>query len=425
MTATPKLIRGNLIWNKEKTALTTCERGWIYIESGVIRAILSPEEGETIAQRGVAVEDYGERILIPGLVDLHVHAPQYAFRGTGMDLELLDWLEAYTFPEESRYDDSDYGERAYTQFADGLKNSPTTRACIFATIHVPATLRLMELLEERGLGAYVGKVSMDRDCPDSLRETEGISALRDWLTRWKESPLVCPILTPRFVPSCTEELLEGLGTLQREFRLPVQSHLSENPAEVELVKALCPEAETYGHAYARHGLFGGEGCPTIMAHCVYSSPKEIELLEKNQVFVAHCPQSNANLASGIAPVREYLRRGIPVGLGTDVAAGHSLSMFRAVTDAIQVSKLRWRLVDPKLPPLSFPEALWLATRGGGAFFGQVGLLAPGFDCDLLVLDDHDLPAPRKLSLEERLERLFYLGGDQTVFAKYVRGRRVK
>ncbi len=423
----PKLIRGHLVYNRDATRLISRRGGYIYTEDGIIKKVLSEAEGMQLAEKGVQLEDFGDKILLPGLVDLHVHAPQYSFRGIGMDLELLDWLTTYTFPEESRYGDPDYAEKAYTLFADGLRNGPTTRACVFATTHVPATLRLMELLEERGMGAYVGKVSMDRDCPDAIRETVGggLAAVRDWLAARQGGCLVKPILTPRFIPTCSGELLDGLGRLQREYHLPVQSHLSENPAEVALVKRLCPEAETYGHAYEKHSLFGGANCPTVMAHCIYSEPKEVDLMAENGVFVAHCPQSNANLASGIAPVRAYLNRGIPVGLGTDVAGGHSLSMFRAVTDAIQVSKLRWRLVDQSLSPLSFPEALWLATAGGGAFFGNVGRLEEGYACDLLVLDDSDLPAPRTFTAEERLERLFYLGDDRNVFAKYVAGNRVK
>lgn len=425
MTA-PKLIRGHLVYNKDPKHLKSCKGGCIYAEDGIIKAILSAEEGAQMAQKGVELEDFGEKLILPGLVDLHVHAPQYTFRGTGMDLELLDWLARYTFPEEERYADLGYARAAYGLFVEGLKRGGTTRACVFATTHVPATLLLMELLEESGLGAYVGKVSMDRDCPDGLRETtgEGLDAVERWLEAWKGGPMVRPILTPRFIPSCTDPLLAGLGRIRRELCLPVQSHLSENPAEVELVKALCPWAESYGHAYAAHGLFGEPSCPAIMAHCVYSGPAETDLMAEHGVFVAHCPQSNTNLASGIAPVRTYLDRGIPVGLGTDVAGGHSLSMFRAVTDAIQVSKLRWRLVDRELEPLSFPEALWLGTRGGGAFFGKVGLFEPGFACDLLVLDDSGLPAPRPLTAEERLERLFYLEKDENIAAKYVAGRRI-
>lgn len=422
-----RIIRGRFLRQNDPKQLVFDDNSALLIQGESIAARLTEEEAQTLARQGVPVEDFGRALVIPGLNDLHTHAPQYAFRGTGMDLELLDWLEKYTFPEEGRYAGEAYARKAYGLFVEELKNGPTTRACIFATTHVPATLLLMDLLENSGLSTLVGKVSMDRDCPEAIREETGeaLGAVREWLERSGGYQRTRPILTPRFIPSCTDPLLEGLGQLQRETGLPVQSHLSENPGEIALVESLCPWARSYGHAYDRFGLFGGEGCPTVMAHCVHSAPAEVELMAERGVFVAHCPQSNANLASGIAPVRAYLDRGIPVGLGTDVAGGHSLSMFRAVTDAVQVSKLRWRLADSGLAPLTFPEALWLATRGGGAFFGKVGALEPGYAADLLVLDDSDLPAPRALSPEERLEQIFYLGSHRNVRHKYVAGERIK
>lgn len=421
------ILRGRFLRQRDPKQLVFDHNRPLLIQGESIAARLTEEEAQTLARQGIPEEDFGDFLVIPGLNDLHTHAPQFPFRGTGMDLELLDWLEKYTFPEEGRYVEEAYARKAYGLFVEELKNGPTTRACIFATTHVPATLLLMERLEQSGLFALVGKVSMDRDCPADIREetAQALGAVREWLEGSRGFRRVRPILTPRFIPSCTDRLLAGLGRLQRETGLPVQSHLSENPGEIALVKSLCPWAESYGHAYHRFGLFGGEGCPTVMAHCVHSAPEEVELMAQNGVFVAHCPQSNANLASGIAPVRAYLDRGIPVGLGTDVAGGHSLSMFRAVTDAVQVSKLRWRLADAALAPLTFPEALWLATRGGGAFFGKVGALEPGYAADLLVLDDSDLPTPGQLSPEERLERLFYLGSDRNVRHKYVAGQKRK
>lgn len=424
MNASPKLIRGNLLSNKDPNHLVVHKGGCIYTRDGVIQGVYDrpPEE-----LKDLPMEDFGDKLIIPGLIDLHVHAPQYTFRGTGMDLELLDWLNAFTFPEECRYGEVEYARRAYEIFVRDLLAGATTRACIFATTHVPATLELMKQLEESGLVTLVGKVNMDRDCPPGLLETTqgSLADTKDWLERCGDMTRTKPILTPRFIPSCTPELLTQLGRLGESVGLSVQSHLSENPGEVELVKALCPQDPTYAQAYHRHGLLGGKRRPTIMAHCVYCTPEEMDLMGEQGVFVAHCPQSNTNLSSGVAPAREYLDRGIPMGLGTDVAGGASLSMFRAVTDAIQVSKLRWRLADQGLAPVTFPEALWLATAGGGAFFGRVGLLEPGYACDLLVLDDGNLPTARPLPPEERLERLFYLGDERNVAAKYVEGRRVK
>ena len=369
--------------------------------------------------------DYGDRLIIPGMVDLHIHAPQYAYRGYGMDQELLDWLNKQAFPEEIKYADLDYAKDAYRIFAKDMKKSATSRACIFATCHREATELLMELMECSGLISYVGKVNMDRNGSEALTERDADTAAND-TESWVKSTAGCyertkPILTPRFIPNCSDELLGRLGEIQKKYHLPVQSHLSENPDEVEWVRALCPRAEFYGDAYDIYGLFGKE-TKTVMAHCVYSSEKEIERIKDNGVFIAHCPASNMNLASGIAPVRTYLTRGLRVGLGSDVAGGHTESIFRAVTDAIQVSKLYRRLADHACEPLTFDEAFYLATKGGGAFFGNVGGFEEGYEFDALVMDDIELPHPQELSVRQRLERMFYLSWDiKGIYAKYVAG----
>lgn len=374
--------------------------------------------------------DCGDGLVIPGLVDLHVHAPQYAFRGLGMDLELLDWLNEHAFPEEARYAEAAYAERAYTQFADDLRGSATTRAVVFGTMHADATLGLMDALEKTGLAAYAGKVNMDRNSPDYLREPSAEASLAE-TRRWLDAVAAAgfertrPIITPRFAPSCTDELMRGLGTLAGERGLPVQSHLSENPSEVAWVHELCPWASCYGDAYRRTGLLGSPDAPAIMAHCVYSTDEEIAMLREAGAYVAHCPQSNEMLASGIAPIRRYLDEGLRVGLGTDIAAGATLSMFRAIADAVAVSKLRWRLVDQGLPPLSWMEGFWLATRGGGSFFGSVGGFDKGFSFDALVLDDSGLTCPRELTARERLERFIYLADEGgRISMKFVAGRRI-
>ena len=297
---------------------------------------------------------------------------------------------------------------------------------MFGTIHRPATELLMDLIEETGVRALVGKVNMDRNSPDILREESAAASLEDtarWISETKgKYRNVAPILTPRFTPSCTDELMEGLGKLQRETGLPVQSHLSENLSEIEWVKQLRPWARFYGEAYSRPGLFGGE-CPTVMAHCIWSGEEERALMKEQGVFLAHCPQSNMNVSSGIAPVRTWLNEGQKAGLGSDVAGGAHLSIFRAMTDAIQCSKLRWRLVDDSLAALTLPEALYLATKGGGEFFGKVGSFEPGYEFDAIVMDDSALPTTRKCTLAERLERVIWLS-DGLPLAKYVAGRRL-
>jgi guanine deaminase len=292
----------------------------------------------------------------------------------------------------------------------------------------------MDLLEESGLVSFAGKVNMDRNCPETLRESgaeASLDATRDWLAHCGNYRNVRPILTPRFIPSCGDELFRGLAELQKETALPFQSHLSENKKEIAWVRELCPGSKHYGDAYARRHLFGGD-VPTIMAHCVWSGDDEIQLLAERGVFAAHCPQSNANLSSGIAPVRRLLEAGVPLGLGSDVAGGVHSSIFRAMTDAIQVSKLRRALLSHDEAALTLEEAFYLGTAGGGAFFGKAGggffgsagSFDPGFDFDALVINDNTPPGPQDLSLRDRLERVVYLSEDRHISAKYVRGQRI-
>lgn len=418
------IIKGCFLDSESPEKLRIVETGYLPVVGGVCRGIFPviPEQFQPLP-----VTDCGDKLILPGMSDLHVHAPQFAFRGLGMDMELLDWLNSYTFPEEAKYSDPAYAEQAYAGFVDFLVHSTTTRAAIFATVHPAATLGLMAQLEQSGLRSYVGKVNMDRNCPDTVREPDAETAVRE-TERW-----ICdagsrfhhtkPILTPRFIPTCSDALMAGLKDLQRKYSLPVQSHLSENFGEIAWVRELSPASGCYGEAYQRFGLFGGDH-PCIMAHCVHSTDRELELIRQNGVFIAHSPESNMNLASGVAPVSRYLEFGLNVGLATDVAGGSSLSLLRAMMHAIQASKLRWRLLDDSIRPLSLEQAFYLATVGGGAFFGKVGRFAEGYDFDAVVLDDSSLFHPQPLDPRSRLERAVYLADDRHIAAKYVAGKKI-
>ena len=419
------ILKGTVCHTPEKGKLEIRENAYAVCAEGVCRGVFDriPE-----AWGGLEVIDCGGQMILPGMVDLHTHASQFAYRGTGMDYELMDWLSQKAFPEESRFENEAYASRAYGIVAGILKKSATTRAVIFATIHTEATLILMEKMEESGLVSYVGKVNMDRNAPPALTEDTARSA--EETRRWIEACAARgfrrtkPVITPRFVPSCTDGLMEALGGIRREYGLPVQSHLSENPGEIDFVRKLAPDAAFYGDAYDRFGLFG-RGGNTVMAHCVYSSPEEVQRMLENGVWIAHCPASNTNIASGIAPVRRYLERGLRIGLGTDVAGGDSESMFRAVTDAIRVSKLYWRYIDREARPLTFPESFYLATKGGGSFFGKVGSFEEGYAFDAVVLDDSGEPSAGILTAAERLERAFYLRLDKTgISMKFADGERI-
>ena len=418
------IIRGQIIDSASPDRLRITENGCLVVRGGLCQG-LYPRLPADCA--GLPLTDFGDRLVIPGLCDLHLHASQFSFRGMGMDLELLDWLDRYTFPEEAKFQDPVYAARAYGGFVAALRRSFTTRAAIFATVHPAATLLLMEQLEASGLRTLVGKVNMDRNCPESLRDPDPETALAQ-TEAWAEESRrrfvrTQPILTPRFIPSCSDALLAGLGELRRRLRLPVQSHLSENYGEIEWVRQLAPASRFYGDAYARFGLFGGDH-PCVMAHCVHSGQAELELMRENGVFIAHSPESNMNLASGVAPVSRYLEQGLRVGLATDLAGGSSENMLRAMAHAIQASKLRWRLSDQRVKPLSLEQVFWMATAGGGAFFGKVGRFDPGYEFDAVVLDDSQLFHAQPLELRSRLERAVYLADERQLAAKYVAGERL-
>lgn len=417
-------LKGTICYSISPQELSVTPNSYLICSQGKCAGIFPvlPEK-----YRGIPCTDYKNDLIIPGLTDLHVHAPQYTFRASGMDLELLDWLNTYAFPQEARYENLEFARSAYSIFAEDMKKSPNTRACIFGTLHVPATELLMELMDKTGLKTMIGKVNMDRNGSPILQETSAEASAQATVT-WIEDTLnrfenTMPILTPRFTPACTDQLMAKLSQIQKKYHLPMQSHLSENFGEIEWVKELCPGTHFYGEAYHQFQLFGGD-CPTIMAHCVHSSEEELALMKKQGVYVAHCPQSNTNLSSGIAPARHYLEAGLHIGLGSDIAGGTSLSILRAMADAIQVSKLYWRLVDSSAKPLTLEEAFYLGTEGGGSFFGKVGSFREGYEFDAVILNSSTIPTPLSLSPKDRLERLVYLSDDRNITGKYVSGRKI-
>ncbi len=425
------VIKGNVCQTINSNELDIHEKACIVCVNGISKGVF---DDLPLEYSSFPFYDYGDSLVFPGMIDLHIHAPQYAFRGMCMDLELMDWLNRYTFPEEEKYENLEYAERAYGIFVDALKRGATTRACIFATRHRYATELLMKLMEESGLISFVGKVNMDREASEKLIEDSAdISAYTTfgWINVVKDKfKNTHPILTPRFIPCCTDKLMEELREIQMAYGLPVQSHLSESKGEIDFVKFLRPQNSFYGDSYNEYDLFGKNDdidtdVKTVMAHCVWSTDEEVELMLKNGVFVAHCPASNMNLTSGMAPIRKYLDLGLKIGLGSDIAGGHSDSIFRAITDAIQVSKMYFRMVDETYNPLVFSEAFYLATKGGGAFFGNVGSFEEGYEFDAVVLDDSTIPHPQTLNLSERMERAVYLGFDEKgIVAKYVAGEKI-
>ena len=289
------VIKGNICQTTSPKELDLHKNAFAVCVDGVSKGVFDvlPE-----AYASLPLYDYGDMLVFPGMVDLHIHAPQYAFRGMCMDLELMDWLNQYTFPEEEKYEDLQYAEKAYGIFVDALKKGATTRACIFATRHRHATELLMKLMEESGLVSYIGKVNMDREASAALTEDSAevsayttfgwINAVKDKFTNTK------PILTPRFIPCCTDKLMEELREIQMTYGIPVQSHLSESKGEIEFVKFLRPQDPFYGDSYNDYDLFGRNDdidtdVKTVMAHCVWSTDEEVELMQKKWCIC--CPLS--------------------------------------------------------------------------------------------------------------------------------------
>ena len=419
-----KVYKANILFTPERSRFEVLENGYIAVEDGLVAGVAADLSSLADLCSFVCdeadVTDFGDSLLIPAMNDMHVHAPQYRNQGIAMDLELLQWLQNYTFPEEMKYADEVYARRMYSRFIRDLWRFGTMRACVFATVHTESTRLLMRLFQEAGMGALVGKVAMNRNCPDGLMESvdEMVNGNEALISEFNvPNGLVRPIITPRFVPSCTPDMLKACGELAAQYGLPVQSHLSENTSEIAWVQSLEKDSTSYGDAYDRYGLFGQT--PTVMAHCVWTAGEELELIKRRGVMVAHCPTSNLNLASGLAPIRTFIEEGVPVGLGSDISGGHDLNIFRMMVYAIQVSKMHYQH-NHKKAFLTLSEAFWLATKSAGRFFGRVGSFEPGYEFDALVIDDRLLNHDN-YSLLHRLERFVYLGDDRYITHRFCRG----
>lgn len=417
-----KIYKANILFTPTPEKFTVLEHGYVVVgDDGNVIDTYATLPAEYASE---PVIDFGDQLLMPAMNDLHVHAPQYRNLGIAMDQELLPWLNTYTFPEETKYQDTAYAERMYRRFVRDLWKLGTMRAAIFATIHPDATCLLADLLHEAGMGGLVGLVGMDRNGPETLSNTvqEAVEGTKRVMEHTRNMPLISAIVTPRFVPSCTPQMMTALGQLANEYHLPVQSHLSENQSEIAWVAELEPESTCYGDAYRRYGMFGQT--PTLMAHCCYTAGEEFELMKLHHVFAVHCPTSNCNLGSGIAPIRRFLNAGIPVALGSDVSAGSGFSIFRVMHYTLQMSKMKWVHGGHKEAFLSLAEAFWLATKSGGSFFGKVGSFEPGYAFDALVVDDSDLNFDN-YTIQHRLERYIYLGDDRQLTHRFCQGREIQ
>jgi guanine deaminase len=447
----------------------------VYDEAGVILSVLDmtrEENRDPSMLDGVEVADHTGKLVIPGFVDAHCHAPQHVFTGTGMGLPLLEWLQEYTFPTEAKFSDNSFARDVYKKVVSRHLKFGTTFASYFATLHREGSQALADACLSQGQRAHIGKVTMDRNSPDfyveestetALIEAESfarytLSLSEKGLQHVKEvsssgaegagappllnrtdTPRVLPVITPRFVPTCSEDVMKGLGLLAKKYGIPVQSHLSETPDEMKWVSSLHPDCETYAHVYEQFGLLGPS---SYMAHCCHSPDKERALLAETGTGVVHCPSSNFTLCSGVMDVRMMVEEGITVGLGTDVAGGYSPSMLDAMRQTLIASRANVlsQYKDPTRCPkkrisiddsLDFRQVFHLATVGGAKVLGMgdvLGNFMPGKKLDALVVDVGADHGPVDLYGHESLEDLFskflFTGDDRNIENIYVDGNLV-
>ena len=413
-------IKGNIISAPKFGEIEIFENSYIVIEDGLIKGIFNILPSE---YKKIAIKDYGDNLIFQSFSDMHLHAPQYPMLGIGLDKQLLDWLNTYTFPNEARFNDPLYARKVYRRLAKELVENGTTRVAMFSSLHYKSTLILMDELEKAGITGYVGKVNMDRNSVPNLNEKtkDSIKNTRKWIEASSKFTFIKPIITPRFTPSCTDELMEELGKIAKEYNLPIQSHLSENLGEKAWVKELHPECEEYYQTYAKFGLWDYK---TLMAHCVHCSEQELNAIKEAGVYVVHCPSSNENLISGVAPIRKMIDNNIKVVLGSDIAGGDKISMFDNIVEAIKVSKIYDIMDNYQTPFLSVEEAFYLATSAANEFFNELPGFAIGNEFHAIVLDDSKLMNTKNLSIKERFERAMYVRAPKAIKAVYSAGRRI-
>ena len=410
-------------------------------DDGTISAVLRRGAAgyEAAAKDAVAIGGY----VLPGFVDLHVHAPQYAQLGQALDEPLEVWLGKYTFPLEARYADLDFARPRYEALIADLLANGTTTAMYFATVDLAATQLLADIAMAHGQRALIGKVVMDdpRSCPPDYRDASaasGIAETQAFIDYVRTSPAnaegrVSPVITPRFIPSCTYEALAGLGALSAETGAHVQTHCSESDW-------------AHGHALERYGetdttalrRFGLLGRKTVLAHSNFITDGDMTGIAQAGAAVAHCPVSNAYFANAVFPLRRALEKGLHVGLGTDISGGPISSIFEAARASVQASRMLEGGVDPALPQnrrgvadsaVTIATAFHLATAGGGiALDLPIGVFAPGYKFDAMRVDadapDGDVRLFGEREPEAVLEKILYTASRANLVEIWVDGQSV-
>ncbi|KAK3882711.1 hypothetical protein Pcinc_012917 [Petrolisthes cinctipes] len=373
------------------------------------------------------------QFMMPGLVDTHIHASQFPNNGVAMDLPLLEWLQTYTFPTEANFSDTLFAREVYSKVVERLLRNGTTTAAYFGTIHLEGSKILADVVHDKGQRALIGKVNMMRNCPEYYRELSVQESIRDTeefirYVKTIQSPLVQPIVTPRFAPTCPEDQLASLGQLAAKYGCHIQSHLGETQPECNWVKELFPWAKSYTDVYDSMRLLSEK---SVMAHCIWLGDDEIYTLRERGVGVSHCPNSNLSIRSGLCDVRRLISHGLKVGLGTDCSGGYSASMLDAIRQSLQVSNVLALERDQDYQRLTYKEAFRLATLGGAKVLNmedRIGNFEIDKEFDALLID---VTAPgsaidifSKDTIEDKIQKFIYTGDDRNIARVYVAGHRI-
>lgn len=409
------IYHGDILYAAGPDRLQVHENSYIAVEDGVVEGIY-PKLPERFA--ALPVTDHGRGLIIPAFSDLHVHASQYIQRGIGMDLLLSDWLNTYTFPQEANFRSEEYARPIYEAFTEDLYRHGTFHANIFTTIHRETAGILVEEMERRGLYGLIGKVNMDFASPEYLCETvdESLRETELFIEQYSGNQTARPILAPRFVPTCSRELLFGLGELAQKYQIGLHTHLVESRWEAAEAVRLFPDCSCDAEIYEKAGLLGAG--PSIFAHFIFPSEEDIRIVKKYHSTTVHCPDATVNVIAGIMPVAALRAQGVDIAMGCDIGACQGPAIYRQIARAIQLSKLKEFYEPEGNRTLTLAEAFHMATRVGGSVFGKFGSLEPGFGFHALVIDGLEDPG-HPMTPEQRLERFCYGGDDRNIVARYM------
>jgi guanine deaminase len=399
--------------------------GLLLIANGRIEAVGHASSLLGSLPADTPLHEHGDALIVPGFIDTHIHYPQIdVIAAAGRDL--LDWLEHYTFPAERRFEDAEHARTAAEFFFDELARNGTTTAQVLGTVHKVATDVFFATAARRNLRMIAGKLLMDRNCPEYLRDTptDGERDTRELIEKWHGHERLHYAITPRFAPTSSNEQLAVAGRLARDYPDTfIHTHLAENTDEVSWVRQLFPDARSYLDVYDRAGLLRDRA---TYAHCIYLDTSDRERMAKTGASAAFCPTSNLYLGSGLFDIAAADAAGLNFSLATDVGGGTSFSMLRTMGEAYKVAQL----LGQRLSPL---RMFYLATLGGARALGlsdRIGQFSPGSEADFIVLDVRATPLMSRRfdqspSLSERLLLLATLGDDRNVAETYILGRRVK